>query len=605
MLRFEKLQNRLLILFGGLVLSIILLLSFINYVSVRRALIKDIREKQLISFVEATKCDIQTGIEKALETSLFMAKNPTIKAWFNGSEQDEQLATLTKDQLNVTFNDNDYITVFAVSDNTKNYWAENNKLLEVISESDSHDSWYFNFKASNKTIELNFDYHEDQDKTLLFINARMEHNGQFSGVAGVGLNPDKMVKEFRERKITKNSKLWLIDGKGVIKMSQNTEEIETNLNDQLSSNITNEITSSTFSKVVSNIKFEGAKSELVYTRVGETDHYIVAISPLNELIEMLKPIRLNTIIFGSIFLFLTIITVILIAKHITQPLDTLINFANKVASGNLGSEISGNILNRKDEVAKLAQAFSSMKTKIGEIIMQVFESSRKVADGGKVLSEAANSLSERTLEQAASTEQVSASVEQMGANIKQNADNSNETEKIVSKAATDTQRGGEIVQQAVDAINSINENITIIQDIAFQTNILALNAAVEAARAGEHGKGFAVVAAEVRKLAERSKIAAGKINELSANSVQVAGDAGKIFKQLVPDINRSYELVQEISTASKEQDTGVNQISTAILELDKVTQANSSSAENISNLTQQFSAEAADLEKVVSYFKTK
>lgn len=603
MFKFEKIQNRLLVYLGSFVLVIILLMSLTNYLSVRKSLMKDVQEKQLLSFVEASQSNIRALIEKALETSKFLANDPTIMKWFIDGEIDESLGVLSKNKLTKISQDEAYFTIFAVNNVTHNYWAENSKLLDVVSESDPDDSWFFHFSNLNVPLVLNFDYNQELDKTLVFVNARMESNGAFLGTAGVGIDPDKIIAEFKKRKITDNSQLWLIDSDGNIKMSQNAEEINADLKEYIPTSYIEQVLKSTNPGVIDNVIINEESNELAYMQVGNTGFYIVVVSPLSELMYLLSPIAYNTLIFGILFLLVTIIVVIFITRSITNPLVVLTDYANEFASGNLTAMLSGKLSKRNDEIAHLAEAFNQMREKIARIIRQVKDSSAKVADGGRNLNKSALSLSERTIQQASSTEEVSASIEEMSANITQNAENSSQTEQIVSKAASDTQIGGDIVKQTVDAINTIYNNVVIIEDIAFQTNILALNAAVEAARAGEHGKGFAVVAAEVRKLAERSKISAGEINDLANNSVKVAGEAGNIFTNLVPDIKRSYELVQEISAASREQDIGASQITTAILELDKLTQANASAAEDFSQLTKEFAIEADEMQEAVSYFK--
>ena len=194
-------------------------------------------------------------------------------------------------------------------------------------------------------------------------------------------------------------------------------------------------------------------------------------------------------------------------------------------------------------------------------------------------------------------------MEQMAANIRQNADNAMQTEKIASKSAEDAKQGGEAVAKTVSAMKEIASKISIIEEIARQTNLLALNAAIEAARAGEHGKGFAVVAAEVRKLAERSQHAAAEISELSGSSVEVAEQAGKMLAEMVPDIQRTAELVQEISAASKEQDTGAEQVNQAIMQLDQVIQQNASASEEMASTSEELSSQAEQLQDTIAFFK--
>jgi methyl-accepting chemotaxis protein len=194
-------------------------------------------------------------------------------------------------------------------------------------------------------------------------------------------------------------------------------------------------------------------------------------------------------------------------------------------------------------------------------------------------------------------------MEQIAANIKQTADNANQTEKIARKSANDAQICGEAVGRTVQAMQTIASKISIIQEIARQTDLLALNAAVEAARAGEHGKGFAVVASEVRKLSERSQRAATEISSVSADMIGVANEAGAMLIRLVPDIRKTAELVEEISAACREQDIGAEQINVAIQELDKVIQTNASASVQVSATSETLSVQAEHLDETISFFR--
>lgn len=247
--------------------------------------------------------------------------------------------------------------------------------------------------------------------------------------------------------------------------------------------------------------------------------------------------------------------------------------------------------------------FLDMVDSLTKVVTEIRRAADEVASGSAQLQDASQGLSQGATEQAASVEETSSAMEEMSSNIQQNTENAQQTEKIAQKAAVDAAEGGEAVLEAVQAMKEIAEKITIIEEIARQTNLLALNAAIEAARAGEHGKGFAVVAAEVRKLAERSQTAAGEISSLSSSSVHVAEKAGSIINQLVPDIKKTAELIQEIAAASVEQNQGASQINSAIQQLDQVIQQNAGAAEEMAATADELSREAGQLDEAIGFFK--
>jgi len=243
---------------------------------------------------------------------------------------------------------------------------------------------------------------------------------------------------------------------------------------------------------------------------------------------------------------------------------------------------------------------------ITAVLTDVKSAADNVALASQQLSAGSEEISQGAAEQAASVEEISAAMEEVAANVSQNAENAQLTEKMAAQAAEDAQTGGKAVAAAVDAMRKIAQKISIVEEIARQTNLLALNAAIEAARAGEHGKGFAVVASEVRKLAERSQISAAEISQLSATSVDVAENAGRMLERIVPDIRKTAELVQEISMASGEQKSGVEQINSAVQQLDQVIQQNSSGSEELASTSEELASQAEQLQTAVAMLvKTK
>ncbi|MBF0341583.1 MAG: CZB domain-containing protein [Magnetococcales bacterium] len=290
-------------------------------------------------------------------------------------------------------------------------------------------------------------------------------------------------------------------------------------------------------------------------------------------------------------------------SSISRPIKVSIAFAETVARGELYGKCDCDAT-RKDEAGRLALSLNNMVERLRQVVEDVVNAAENVATGSRESSANAQNLSQGASEQAASIEETSAAMEQMASNIQQNTDNAQTTEKIAAQAAKDAQEGGESVLAAVEVMKEIASKISIIEEIARQTNLLALNAAIEAARAGEHGKGFAVVAAEVRKLAERSQLAAGEIGRLSASSVDVAEKTGQIMQKLVPDIKRTAELVQEIAAASVEQNQGASQVNNAIQQLDKVIQRNAGASEEMASTADELSEQAARLQEIMGFFKT-
>jgi methyl-accepting chemotaxis protein len=300
-----------------------------------------------------------------------------------------------------------------------------------------------------------------------------------------------------------------------------------------------------------------------------------------------------------ISLVLGLLLGIVITRGIVVPLTQGVALAKKIAEGDLSATMD---VDQKDEIGILSSSLQAMAAKLRGIVGDIIASSENVASGSEELSSTSEEMSQGSSEQASAAEEASSSMEEMASNIRQNADNAMQTEKIARQAAQDASDGGKAVGQAMNAMKQIAEKINIIEEISRQTNLLALNAAIEAARAGEHGKGFAVVAAEVRKLAERSQEAAGEITELSSSSVDIAEKAGNMLDKLVPDIQKTAELVAEISAASAEQNSGADQINRAIQQLDSVTQQNASASEEMASTSEELSSQAQYLQDTISFF---
>jgi len=346
--------------------------------------------------------------------------------------------------------------------------------------------------------------------------------------------------------------------------------------------------------------FEGKDKFLSFVK---SDKYkVIAGTTINvsDVDEYAFAMARNLMMAGIVGILLTIAAVVIFMNKRLNPLAHAAATLNRISEGDLMVQIESKY---NDEVGNLLDSMKKMVERLSNVVHDVRTAADNVAAGSEQMSSSAEEMSQGASEQASAAEEASSAMEEAASSIRQNADNAQQTEKIAVKSSDDAKEGGAAVQETVSAMKTIAEKIAIIEEIARQTDLLALNAAIEAARAGEHGKGFAVVAAAVRRLAERSAAAAGEISKLSVSSVEVAEKAGELLTQIVPDIQKTAQLVQEISAASNEQNTGAEQINSAIQQLNQVVQQNASAAEEMSSTAEELSSQAVQLQESISFFK--
>jgi len=345
-----------------------------------------------------------------------------------------------------------------------------------------------------------------------------------------------------------------------------------------------------------------------YAPVEETNWFVVAPMKESEAYESIFALLIKLSLIALVYIFVAVIVAQFIGRRISAPVSFVSEAVEKISQGDLvleefSQEKREKIMNRRDELGKLGRSLTDLLIGLTRIINQIKEISEKLSSGAYQMSSSSQQVSTGASEQAASTEEISATMEEITSNIKQNTENAITTAQIAEESMARGNKSAVAVQQTVSAMEEITSKIAIIDDIASQTNLLALNAAIEAARAGEAGKGFAVVASEIRQLAEKSQKAAGDISEVAKSSSEVAFDSGKLISELIPEIQKTGELVDEIAAASKEQNTGVQQVNKAILQMDHVVQQNASAAEQLAAMAEELNSQASGLLDVISFFK--
>lgn len=472
------------------------------------------------------------------------------------------------------------------------------------------DKWYFNFiERAQENQEFNVDTDWESGEIKLWVNQKFySKSGKFLGIAFVGININEVKDLILNASFMEAGESMMIGLDGGIKLHKDSSLVDINNELKAGKRLTDlpglkQFSSQLISKQDHTVsyKIKGQGAYIIISRfIPEFNWVLLVKISKNKVISPIISMFIRTLLWGLLItLSVIVINYFFVRKNIINPITLLTEVIEQFSNGNLQARSH---IHTKDELGKLAESIKNMQLKLSDIVAQISTSSDTIMTASKEMNQSAQQLAEGAHQQSVNVEEVSSSMDQMLANINQTTSNSNQTEKIAQKAFADISEVHTSVLDTAKAMEEIAKKLHVITEIAGKTDLLAINAAVEAARAGDAGKGFAVVASEVRKLAEKSQNAAVDIDTLIHKSVGVAERSMQLLNAVMPDVEKTTLLVQEISSASVEQNTGAQMVNNAILQLSNVAQQNATSAEQLATGADVFLEQANNLRAQMDFF---
>ncbi len=573
-------------------MSTISLILYTNFKSEIRRII----ESEMNQVADMLLRDLDSyHVKSKNDVSIFSTN--TVFTEFTGSRSDESLGRAVSELKKIKNGREEYESLGIADTSGMIIACDNEALINKVSIGDRD---YFKLSMQGKTAAGAVSMSKVTENPIFGTATPIINNGKITAVFFAVIDQTYFNSNYLDHiKIGSTGYAFLSDGDGImIGYPDKTQLLKFDLKTY---DFGREIVSNKTGII--HYKFKGASKTNIYKESAESGWIIGVTAEDSDIFSVITRLLRLSIIITAVCFVIGLIVIFLVTRSIVSPIRITAGYANLLSEGDLKIDFDERMLRRKDETGELAGSFNALIKKLNEIVLEVIEASEIVSRGSSQLTSTSEQLSQGATEQASISEEVSSSIEEISSSIDQNKDNAYQTERIGAQAAEDADAGGAAVNETVEAMRNIAEKIKVIDEIARQTNLLSLNAAIEAARAGEYGKGFAVVAAEVGKLAANSQKASTEIFEIANESVKKAEHAGTVISEMIPNIRKTADLVQEISATSLEQSTGAQQISTVIMQLDQVIQTNAASAEESLAMAEELYSQAENLGKLISFFK--
>ena len=617
-IRHSSIKAKLVLSMAACLLLFIAISATMSVILTGNGLRARVVEQELPAIVGEIRNDVLRQIGMPLSASLGVANNTFLHTWEREELAEAGTPAWVAFAAKVKEN-NKAATVFWASGTSGKFFAEKG-YDRTLSRENPRDKWLYDFLASGKQYDLNVERDVATNVMMMFINARVDAGDGKLGAAGLGLAVDAMADSVRAYKVGKSGSVYLVRGNGSILVHR-----DATLSD--GKHFLKDLpgfSADLSAKLLGGAKFTyatyqaGGGAKIVASSfVPELNAYVIAEVPEAEVLgDLTRSTTIAALVAGLIGGGIGLLVIFLVSRAIVAPVSRAASMLGEIADGR-GDLTRRMPVESRDEVGALAEAFNRFVSSLNRTMTEVRDSTFAIADASGEIAAGNMNLSGRTEAQASSLEETAAAMEELTSTVKQNAHSARLANELVMAASSQADKGGREVGAVVATMASISASsrmivdiISVIDGIAFQTNILSLNAAVEAARAGEQGRGFAVVAGEVRNLAQRSASAAKEIKALIGDSVakveagsKLVDSAGATMAEIVSSVQRVTDLMSEIAAASNEQSQGIGQVNQSIAEMDDATQQNAALVEEAAAAASSLQMQAAKLAHVVSVFK--